>query len=620
MTYWKFTKIQRIEEVSFNKVLESFYDNGIVGLVRENIQNSLDGKLKDINESVIVKIKTGKINDYEIPGLEDIKSRIRVLKGENEKTKETISHMQNSIDRKEIEFISFEDENTVGLSINENNKNGSIIDTYSAYAYSKGVHYVDENDEFEKSRGGSHGIGKIASNAASDLYLMFFANCDKFGNQHLGGTIQLIEHEYNEIRYRSTGYFTDEINEEFYPYENTFNDIFKKNTRGLKIIIPFFRSQFNKERDIIKSVCDNFFLAILNGKLIVEINEHIINKKTIIDFIKNEELYEQSIENIKKEFTPLYLDTYLNKEKLTLEIYDKKEKYEFDLHFNYDRSISKGRVAIIRTIGMKIEDKKIKGQVNSSYNAVMIPKTVKEDYFLKSLENESHSELSFEHFKDLDSQKNAKKFIRNLIKEMSSIIEDHIRKNNPVDGAIDTDDILYNIENKFRKDLSDSVSSVKINKGNKEKIIVKVKTPSRNKIKKGGSKKHRIQGIKKIKKEIDGRGKKEYFSINPDLVKRVVINNSETLNIDLSNEHNIDYTSACDMHFVVIDGMGKEIKNEFNLVENYKSVIDKSTEKLINIEENFLKGIKVKDKVIDIKLNLSSKFNKTLKFAYYLEV
>ena len=59
---WKFSSIPGIEESTFNKVLEKFYDLGISGLVRENVQNSLDGKLPGSNEAVIVTIKTGKIN------------------------------------------------------------------------------------------------------------------------------------------------------------------------------------------------------------------------------------------------------------------------------------------------------------------------------------------------------------------------------------------------------------------------------------------------------------------------------------------------------------------------------------------------------------------------------
>src|SRR5699024_12181786 len=65
---------------------------------------------------------------------------------------------------------------------------GSKQDTWSIYAYNKGVHFEEEDSEREVSRGGSHGVGKIASNAASDLHVMYFANCDANGDQHLGGT------------------------------------------------------------------------------------------------------------------------------------------------------------------------------------------------------------------------------------------------------------------------------------------------------------------------------------------------------------------------------------------------------------------------------------------------
>lgn len=70
--------------------------------------------------------------------------------------------------------------------------------------------------------------------------MMYFANCDEEGNRHLGGTVQLIEHKYKDGYYRSTGYFTDSKNidsktTKFYPYENNLDNVFSKDTRGLKI-------------------------------------------------------------------------------------------------------------------------------------------------------------------------------------------------------------------------------------------------------------------------------------------------------------------------------------------------------------------------------------------------
>lgn len=74
--YWQFTPVDRIEESTFHPVLERFYKNGIAGLIRENIQNSLDGKLVENNQPVIVTIQTGTIDSKYVPGLSEIKERI----------------------------------------------------------------------------------------------------------------------------------------------------------------------------------------------------------------------------------------------------------------------------------------------------------------------------------------------------------------------------------------------------------------------------------------------------------------------------------------------------------------------------------------------------------------
>ena len=158
---WQFSVIPCIEESTFNKILERFYNFGISGLVRENIQNSLDGKLPGSNEPVIVTIRTGSINKNYIPGLDEIKERIKNLKGQNNYTKETIEHMKKKMDDEIINYISFEDFNTKGLTGANNGQSDNKKDTWSIYAYNKGVHTEEDDENLEKSRGGSHGIGKL---------------------------------------------------------------------------------------------------------------------------------------------------------------------------------------------------------------------------------------------------------------------------------------------------------------------------------------------------------------------------------------------------------------------------------------------------------------------------
>lgn len=626
---WQFSAIPCIEESTFNKILERFYNFGISGLVRENIQNSLDGKLKGSDEPVIVTIKTGSVSKNDIPGLDEIKERIKSLKGQNSYTKETIEHMKNKMDDEIVNYISFEDFNTKGLTGANRGQSNNPKDTWSIYAYNKGVHTEEEDESVEKSRGGSHGIGKIASNAASDLYMMYFANCDADGNKHLGGTVQLIEHKFGDNHYRSTGYFTDvknigENKTKFYPFENTFHEIFSKDTRGLKIIIPFLRDQFNNEDEIIKSICDSFFIAILENKLRVIVNEETIDKETIKNYIKNERYYAQNVEEIKKDFTPLYFDTYTEQEPIELNISDLKDNYNFNLFFNYDTSIVTGRVGIIRTIGMKIEDKKVKNNVRKPFNAVLIPKSIKEDAFLKSLENESHTELSFEHIKDQKIQKNAKKFIANISNEMAKIIENAIKQNNPTDGAMDTKDIIYEVENKFKKDLSKSMPTVKLNTGNKEKTLVKIPTevPKKKDIRKNKkTNKPRKPAVKRAKPtEQSAERETTRYNANPEIVERVVVANNEYVNFDFSSSDDFKKSKLCDISIAVVDGMGNEYANEFDMKKNYESVTDLSTGKQLKIEDNLIKGVKIKTGNAQIQLKLKENYNRALKFVYYVEV
>ncbi|MDY2630017.1 MAG: hypothetical protein SOV85_01500 [Clostridium sp.] len=632
---WKFSIIPGIEESTFNKVLEKFYNYGISGLVRENIQNSLDGKIPNSDKPVIVKIETGIIRKEEIPGIDDIIERINCLKGHNSYTKETIEYMQKKMYQNEVSYISFEDANTKGLTGAKNGQSDSKEDTWGVYAYNKGVHSEESDKTIEQSRGGSHGIGKIASNAASDLHIMYFANCDEEGNKHLGGTVQLVEHKYKDNFYRSTGYFTDvkDITDKitkFYPYENNFGQVFSKDSRGLKIIIPFLREQFNNEKEILKSICDSFFIAILQNKLIVDVNGKLIDSDTIKSYINNKEYYKEELSELKTEFTPLYLDTYTKVNPIDLKISDMNKEYIFNLYFVYNEEISKGRVAVVRTIGMKIEDKKITGNVNKPFNAVLIPKSNIEDSFLKSLENESHTELAYEHIKDQKLQKNAKRFINNISKEISKIIENEIKKNNPTDGLIDTKDILYITENEFKKELSKSMSTYKLNNGKKEKTVVKVKpdVDKKNKSKDPIKEPNKKKALKRVKKEKNkeneeeksGTSKEIRYNTHPDMVERLILTNKEYIKFNFKDIDEMKNVKLCDINLTVVDGMGVECPNEFNLKDNYDGVIDKATGKECKIKDNLIKDVKIDNGVAQIELKLKRNYNKALKFMYYVEV
>lgn len=631
---WKFSPIPNIEESLFNRSLERFFEMGVNGLTRENIQNSLDGKLPGSEGPVIVKIKTGDIHEKDIPGINDVKKRILNLVGRNKYTKETIAHMKKKLNQEKVRYISFEDINTKGLTGAKNGQSNSKKDTWGIYAYNKGVHFEEEDQKIETSRGGSHGVGKIASNAASDLHVMYFANCDASGDQHLGGTVQLIEHEFEGLAYRSTGYFTDiekhNNSSKFYPYENNFHKVFKKDTHGLKIVIPYLREEYDKEQDIIKSICDSFFISILNNKLVVYVNEHEINKDTLLDYVKNEDYYNQDIAEMKTEFTPLYVDTYLNHPAHDITVNNMAEDYHFKLYFRYDEQIPKGRVAVVRTIGMKIEDFKVHRSATKPFNAVLIGGP-NEDAYLKSLENESHTKLSKDHINDDKLKSRATRFINNLSREIGKIIDQAIKENNETDGFIDTKDILYVVETQFKKDLEKSIGTVRVKDG---KTLVKSlgkesKKEKRNKKEKSGrtpsqpvtrKKRDPLKWQKTDTEQGNTEEEKEKYSAHPEIVDRIILRDREIIKFDFTKSDQLRNIKSCDISLSVIDGMGVEYNDEFKIHDSYQEAIDMNAGQFCSFQKNVIKNVQIHNGVAQLRLQLKDTFNRSLKFVYYVEV
>ncbi|KQL33529.1 hypothetical protein AN960_20865 [Bacillus sp. FJAT-25509] len=66
--------------------------------------------------------------------------------------------------------------------------------------------------------------------------------------------------------------------------------------------------------------------------------------------------------------------------------------------------------------------------------------------------------------------------------------------------------------------------------------------------------------------------------------------------------------------------MGVEYADEFNIIENYSRVIDRTTGKVCKIENNIIKDIAIDEGRAQLQLELTKNFNKALKFVYYVEV
>ena len=625
---WKFDHLNNLQNYAFDEVLERFFKFGIEGLVRENIQNSLDAH-QDNDDPVKIIIQLGELSRNEIPGLDQLKAHIHSLKGYNDYTKDTIEHMKSVLSKKafSIPYLSMEDQNTKGLSGSREGYNRKNPTQYQAYAYSRGMHFND-NDDKDVIKGGSFGVGKIASNSASDIYTMYFANHDDTGHKTLGGSIHLIEHQFEGQGYRAHGFFTDLNEGTFIPYENEgFSPVFQKETQGLKIIIPFLREGFNNKYKIIRAIIDSFLLAIERGQLIVDVEDHQISQHSLKDYLINDAYYahDDLDKMIRSDevYTPLYYQTLLKHYMQDLTIYDKQgNDYHFSLYFQYDEAIPKGVTGIFRNIGMKIEDFKVTSNVMKPYNALLIPKGKKEDKFLKSLENESHTQLDHKSIKDKDASDNAKYFINQIHKEMSQVITDFIEQQTPAEGILHTNDILYEINNDFKKQMQKNTSTINTDRGSgtsKKTPTTKTNEPSKRGRKESG-KNPRDKYLSPVKRKFGSDEMKVYYGVNTSAIKRTRVSDKERLSISLGDSQYLSEVDYAHLNVTMVDGSGSEIFDQLDLTELYREIVDASNDNaILSFDHQQIKDVSIKNRKIELTLAKTHVLN-NYKLKFYLEV
>jgi hypothetical protein len=615
---WQFDKISIVSNITFDHTLQDFYSFGVSGLVRENIQNSLGARLSD-SLPVKVTIKMGTHSKEDVPNFSDIEDRISSLQSRNDYTSKILNNMKANLDNEIYNYLSFEDENTSGL---KHGVNGSDIysSSYASYAYGQGAHYEDSEDH-DKAKGGSHGIGKIASNSASIFNIMFFANVDENGLSTLGGTVELIDHSFNQQPYRGKGFFTNvDVDGNYNPIKNVgYKDIFCKSTRGLKVIVPFVYEEFIDEDEIIRTVCDTFFYAILSNSLEVTINEKVINKETLNQYVYNSKYFDLEIENIRDRLTPLYIKTLASLYCDDFKIPSNNNMYHFTLMLIKDDRIRKGRTAIVRRIGMKIEDHGVTGFKKSPYNAVLLCNSKKEDDFLVTLENVSHTELSEGKLTDANEKSDAKRFLSQLDTKLAEVITQILRDETDSTLDINTEDILNYNENKFEHDLHKRMSVINLGSGTQHPKVVKIDDTEEDgkskKINKGHKKGTKVN---RVKKKFGNKGTKYYFQIKNSSIHRVVHSKKETIEIDLTNDEHINEDGTFNLLLTIVDGRGVEHYNIVNLKDIYSKIEDNNSYIKLVREDYMVKGVTIKNGKIKLSFYMKESIMNN-KYRMYLE-
>jgi hypothetical protein len=202
---------------------------------------------------------------------------------------------------------------------------------------------------------------------------------------------------------------------------------------------------------------------------------------------------------------------------------------------------------------------------------------------------------------------------------MRSVIDDALDELIPNKAKLNTDDVIYEIRDKFEKDLKKSITAVNVNKGTKPKLV-KVNTTEEMGL--NGNKRKVSESrpiLKSVKRKFGDNHTKTYFTLNSGRIRRSQSETKEIIMVNLDGLEQINQVEFANLNISLVDGMGKEHFDELNLLEHYTEVYAMPEGIKIQIEKNRLVNIPIYKNKIQLECKLNNQRNFT-KMKYYLEV
>jgi hypothetical protein len=259
-------------EDGYNDPLKTIFGNSVEAVTREAFQNSIDA-VKNSNEPVKIKVRLDDWKPDHIPEVEQLKQIFQACKeaAEREKNKSGIKHFENSISILEgtnIPVLVISDTNTTGLTGADTDTQGNFYKFFK----SVGGHAKAEGSA------GSYGFGKT-TNIAFSAIDTFFASSVYYNEENESeevvfmGSVRVCSYDINEIRMRGIGSFSKEGQLPIRDKKDIPQQFTRESSCGTSVYIPAYKNANNWKESTIKSALKNFWLAILNNKLQVEILE-----------------------------------------------------------------------------------------------------------------------------------------------------------------------------------------------------------------------------------------------------------------------------------------------------------------------------------------------------------
>lgn len=390
---------------------QTFKGNPYYSIVREAIQNSLDA-VNDVNNPVKVTFTYFNLKRSEFPNFFELENHInqslQYFKKNNDANRLFID-MLHYLKRTEpdnedsqISCLKISDYNTKGMYYKE----GDTESPFYAFLRAAGV-----SAKMSGGAGGSFGFGKGAYFALSPIKTVIVSSKDNENNVTFEGATRLTTH-IDESGKKITAYgYYDNNNGNPVISEEEIPDNFKRSEIGTDISIIGLWDENERVNLMIKSVLNNFWLSIHEKKLIVQIENHLINHDNLENVI-----YENFDSNFESgsatEIESWNPKPYFRAVKHVNEA-DKFKYFEEELkilgkvklYIFLDKELP-NRTSYFRMPKMVVF-KKTSNKING-YAAVFICESKEGNEILRQMENPAHNEWKKENYPKNEGKINSK--------------------------------------------------------------------------------------------------------------------------------------------------------------------------------------------------------------------
>lgn len=427
---WRFPPLSGGTKQGYtNNDIEGFKGEELIdNLAREICQNSLDAHDHTVQEpvKVVFKLKQVETSSYSV-----FSEYEKCLKGCREfwsrggsidsKLDSFLKEAEATLQKPQISILVASDYNTRGLCGNHDLDN--ISSSWEALTGADGMSVKPDDNS-----GGSFGIGKNAPFACSALSMVFYNTFDDDNNKAFIGVGRLatLLNSMGKPTQRVGRYQkNDDDNEEWLPiYEedkNSFRDLFVRNEKGTDIIIVGFNGVENWQDNVSKAVIKNFFVAIKEKKLIVEVDDgqdvHIIDDSSIADRIEEFAKDDNDL-NITRQLFLAFIEPD-NQVKISV----LGEKDALEIYIKSESSFSRN-IANFRSTGMLVG----KGyrRIFQHYAAVMIVRGESLGKLLRATEPPRHNRWDYKLINgetEKDKRKQAKEALNFIDNELLKLLK-----------------------------------------------------------------------------------------------------------------------------------------------------------------------------------------------------